>query len=145
MKKYTQSEFDEMPIINGWKMCPTGDYTNIKDFVEQCRFGRSCSFGESCRFGGSCSFGRACNCEFGEFYHMISCGGFGSEHRTTYFFGLTDGGIGVRCGCFAGTLQEWKEKVKSTYGDDPLGKAYMALVEPVKIMMEYERGSKFSI
>ena len=71
---------------------------------------------------------------------MISCGGFGSEHRTTYFFGLVNGGIGVRCGCFAGELKEWEEKVNKTHGDSALAKAYLSLVSPVKIMMEYERG-----
>jgi len=70
---------------------------------------------------------------------MISCGGFGSENRTTYFFGLDDGGIGVRCGCFAGSLDQWIDKVKKTHGDSLLGQAYLSLVEPVKIMMEAKR------
>ena len=70
---------------------------------------------------------------------MISCGGFGSGYRTTYFFGLTDGKICVRCGCFHGTIEEWAEKVKKTHGDSLLAKAYLGLVEPVETMMQFVR------
>ena len=48
---------------------------------------------------------------------MVACGGFGSKSRTTYFFGLTNGTIRVRCGCFAGTLDKWETQVKETHGD----------------------------
>ena len=89
MKKYTQAEFDAIPVDeNGIKRCPTGDYTAIN------------------RFGGDCRFGEGCICEFGQFVSMLSVGGFGSCGRTTYFFRLSDGRICVRCGCFAGTLDE---------------------------------------
>ena len=133
MKKYTQEEFDNIPVVDGCKQCPSGDYSEIK------RFGKCCSFGECCRFGEQCSFGDECKCEFGGFYHVISCGGFGSEYRTTYFFGLTDGKICVRCGCFHGTIEEWAEKVKKTHGDSLLAKAYLGLVEPVETMMQFVR------
>lgn len=121
MKKYTQAEFDALPVIDGKKQCPTGDYSDI------------CSFGEGR------SFGKGCKCEFGEFYHMCACGGFGSCDRTTYFFGLTDGGIGVRCGCFAGTIEQWEAKVRETHGDSGIAKAYLGLIEPVRLMMAERR------
>ena len=76
MKKYTQEEFDELPIVDNFKQCPTGDYTSIEyfgescSFGELCRFGELCSFGKSCRFGKACSFGELCSfgksCSFGE-------------------------------------------------------------------------------
>lgn len=34
MKKYTQAEFEALPVIDGWKQCPTGDYTEIADIAE---------------------------------------------------------------------------------------------------------------
>lgn len=135
MKKYTQAEFDALPVTDGRKQCPTGDYSDI------CSFGERCSFGKGCSFGECCSFGERCKCEFGEFYHMCACGGFGSCDRTTYFFGLMDDGIGVRCGCFAGTIEQWEAKVRETHGDSGIAKAYLGLIEPVQLMMAERRPS----
>ena len=127
MKKYTQAEFDAIPVDeNGIRHCPTGDYTAIN------RFGAHCSFGAHCRFG------EYCICEFGQFVSMLSVGGFGSCGRTTYFFLLSDGRICVRGGCFAGTLDEWAAKVKQTHGDSQIAKAYLLLIPAVKA--QFERG-----
>ena len=60
--------------------------------------------------------------------------GFGSEYRTTTFFKLKDSNeIGVRCGCFYGTLKEFKEKVKETHGETKKAKEYLILAD----LMEY--------
>ena len=221
MKKYTQEEFDAIPVDeNGIRHCPTGDYTAIDrfgegcsfgaacsfgahcsfdegcsfgedcsfgegcrfgeycsfgedcrfgeycsfgahcSFGEYCSFGEDCSFGEGCRFGAVCSFGAACRfgahcsfgegcsfgavcrfgegciCEFGQFVSMLSAGGFGSCGRTTYFFRLSDGGICVRCGCFAGTLDEWAAKVKQTHGDSQIAQAYLLLIPAIKVQFD---------
>ena len=48
MKKYTQSDFDNFEVDeNGYKICPSGDYTQISSFGACCRFGEKCSFGKS--------------------------------------------------------------------------------------------------
>lgn len=60
--------------------------------------------------------------------------GFGREYRTTTFFRLQDGGIGVRCGCFCGTLEEFREKVKETHKESKMGKEYLMLAD----LMEYK-------
>ena len=60
-------------------------------------------------------------------YSAASC--FGSEDRTTTFFRTKDGGIGVRCGCFYGTLDEFREKVKERHGDRRLAKEYLMLAD----------------
>ena len=163
MKKYTQAEFDAIPVDGfGIRHCPTGDYTAINRFDAVCSFGAGCSFGAHCRFGAGCSFGEICSfgahcsfdvvcsfgarcrfgarciCEFGQFVSMLSAGGFGSEGRTTYFFLLADGRICVRCGCFSGTLDEWAAKVKQTHGDSQIAKAYLLLIPAVKA--QFERG-----
>jgi len=45
MKKYTQKEFDLFPVdYHRVKHCPTGDYSLIKNFPEQCSFAERCSF-----------------------------------------------------------------------------------------------------
>lgn len=75
VKKFEKDEY-------GRRICPSGDYTLINDFDENCifgdfcRFGEGCSFGERCcfdkvcRFGWGCSFGKYCSfgerCRFGE-------------------------------------------------------------------------------
>lgn len=60
--------------------------------------------------------------------------GFGREYRTTTFFRLQDGGIGVRCGCFCGTLEEFREEVKETHKESKMGKEYLMLAD----LMEYK-------
>lgn len=60
--------------------------------------------------------------------------GFGSEYRTTTFFRLKNSDeIGVRCGCFYGTLKKFKEKVKETHGESKKAKEYLMLAD----LMEY--------
>ena len=60
--------------------------------------------------------------------------GFGSEYRTTTFFKLKNSDeIGVRCGCFYGTLKEFKEIVKETHGETKKAKEYLMLAD----LMEY--------
>ena len=60
-------------------------------------------------------------------YSATSC--FGSENRTTTFFRTKDNGISVRCGCFYGTLEEFREKVKERHGDSRLAKEYLMLAD----------------
>ena len=60
-------------------------------------------------------------------YSAASC--FGSENRTTTFFRTKDNGISVRCGCFYGTLEEFREKVKERHGDSRLAKEYLMLAD----------------
>ena len=43
--------------------------------------------------------------------------GFGSCNRTTTFFRLKDGDVGVRCGCFYGTLAQFRDNVCETHGE----------------------------
>ena len=60
--KYTQADFDALPTVNGYKQCPTGDYSAIRSFA-YCKFGAYCQFGAYCEFAQDCKF--ATYCEFG--------------------------------------------------------------------------------
>ena len=60
-------------------------------------------------------------------YSAASC--FGSKNRTTTFFRAKDGGISVRCGCFYGTLDEFREKVKERHGNSRMAKEYLMLAD----------------
>ena len=117
MKKYTQAEFDAFEIDeDGRRICPTGDYSEIKSFGERCSFGEWCRFGEGCSFGEWCSFGEGCKAECDKpLKQTYKFEGFGSRRRCTYAFLLTDNTFFIRCGCFSGTLEEFKAKVKETH------------------------------
>ena len=69
IKVYTQEDFDNFPVIDGIKQCPTGDYRNIKEFKDRCCFNEGCWFSEVCYFSDWCSFNHRCNfgnnCSFG--------------------------------------------------------------------------------
>lgn len=114
MKTYTQADFDTFEVDKfGRKICPAGDYTNIKDFVEYCVFGTYCLFGEHCRFIEHCRFGEGCyfgdGCSFGAYCYFGAHCDFGKECHFGELCGFGDGGtFGV--GCSFGewcTFGEW--------------------------------------
>ncbi len=55
--------------------------------------------------------------------------GFGSGYRTTTFFRTKAGDIGVRCGCFYGTLEEFRTKVKETHKETKTAKEYLMVAD----------------
>ena len=193
MKKYTLEDFDSFERDGVYIICPSGDYSKIKNFPdfcrfgegcrfgercsfgewcsfgegcrfgEQCSFGATCSFGEQCSFGATCSFGRLCRfgercrfgkqcsfgegCRFGErctceddkeFCDFLKFEGFGSEHRCTYFFKLTDGKIYVRCGCFAGYIDEFRAQVKETHSNSKFAEGYLKIADLAEWQLEEE-------
>ena len=83
-------------------------------------------FGNARVFGDAQVFGNA-HIQCCRDCSAASC--FGSENRTTTFFREKDGGIGVRCGCFYGTMSEFREKVKERHGDSRLAKEYLMLAD----------------
>ena len=112
--------------------CSFGEWCS---FGNGCFFGERCSFGE-CSFGERCFFGERCKCEFGELQAMYTAGGFGSKGRTTYFFHMADGGVCVRCGCFAGSIDEWEETVNKTHGNSVLAESYLLIGKAVRAICE---------
>ena len=155
MKKYAQEEFDNFEIDEyGRKICPTGDYTDIKNFGERCdfsgccRFGAGCTFGAGCRFGGYCSFGAGCSfgehCIFAMYCNFengrvingiyFACDRIGSEKRKTYFF-KGDNGYFVRAGCFFGTFDEFIDRVHQVHAITKYEKEYELAVELAKVVL----------
>lgn len=129
MKKYTQAEFDAIPRNNnGWKICPPGDYSEIRSFGAECSFGAGCSFGASCRFGEGCSHEGLTNSTY------FACDRIGSERRKTYFF-RADEGYFVRAGCFFGTFDEFTERVKTMHKSTRYEREYLAAIELAKIVL----------
>ena len=76
---FTQADFDDLPVVDGYRICPSGDYSQIKGFPNGCRFGASCRFGEWCSFGASCRFGEGCS--FGDGCRFAIRSSFGASCR----------------------------------------------------------------
>lgn len=65
--------------------------------------------------------------------------GFGTEYRNTTFYRQTDGSIGVRCGCFSGTLDEFREQVKNTR-EGKIAKEYLMIADLMEYHFQKKRG-----
>ena len=62
--------------------------------------------------------------------------GFGSVNRTTTFFRLKDGGVGVQCGCFYGTLAQFRDKIRETHGETKKAQEYLMLADLMELRFE---------
>lgn len=58
--------------------------------------------------------------------------GFGSKYRNTTFFRTKENNVKVVCGCFYGTLEEFREKVKETHGESKLAKEYLMIADLIE-------------
>ena len=67
---------------------------------------------------------------------------FGSEGRTTTFFKCKNGVIKVNCGCFNGTINEFRDKVKETHGDNKYAKEYLTIADIVETKLCTEKEDK---
>ena len=137
MKQYTQEEFDNFEINGyGYKVCPSGDYSLIKIFGEDCSFGEYCNFGGYCSFGECCNFGGYCKCEGNhKFVKLFTIGYIGSRNGQTYFWLLTDGSILVRCGCFCGHIDDFEKAVEETHAGTKHYETYMMAIKLAKLQL----------
>lgn len=63
-------------------------------------------------------------------------GRIGSRNDFTTFFKNKGGGISVKCGCFCGTIAEFRERVKKTYGADTKhAKVYQAAADLAELQI----------
>ena len=139
MKKYTQSDFDNFEVDeNGYKICPSGDYTQISSFGAWCRFGAWCSFGAWCRFGAWCSFGARCSFENGAVKNgrYVAVDRIGSANRKAYFFMDEDGKMFVRAGCWFSDMAAFRERVKKVHAGTIHEKTYLAACDFAELMLE---------
>lgn len=147
MKKYIIEDFDKFERVGRYIVCPSGDYTAIKEFPNFCSFGEWCSFGKGCSFGEWCSFGERCS--FGEWCSYentrvkngkyFACDRMGSEKRKTYFFMDETEKMFVRAGCFFGTLTEFVARVKEVHAGTKFEKEYLMACELAKVVLEEKK------
>lgn len=63
---------------------------------------------------------------------------FGSENRHTHAYRVKGGGVEVTCGCFRGTLEEFRKRVEKTHGGTIYEWQYKAIIEVIKIKFGLE-------
>jgi acetyltransferase-like isoleucine patch superfamily enzyme len=107
-------------------------------FEKNCILGRDCEVWADATMSGQCSMGAGTELSAPihlpdrfEFqakvsiagrplapirYPVVSASGFGSEARRTTGILLASGEILVMCGCWSGTLVEFRERIRSEYG-----------------------------
>ncbi|WP_314849346.1 hypothetical protein [Treponema lecithinolyticum] len=67
-------------------------------------------------------------------------GAIGSRFDFTTFFRNKENGISVKCGCFYGTIAEFRAKVTETHGTDTkFAKVYQAAADLAEIQIELEK------
>lgn len=64
--------------------------------------------------------------------------GFGSQYRNTTFFITRDRNICVNCGCFSGTLEQFRAKVKEKHKDTKYAKEYLAIADLMEMHFKEE-------
>lgn len=65
--------------------------------------------------------------------------GFGSCSRTTTFFKCKDGLVRCNCGCFYGTIEEFRAKVCETHGDSKFAKEYLIIADLMELHFKEEQ------
>ena len=140
MKVWTQKDIDAVqPNTLGIRVFPA--YCRFEagcHFEAYCHFGTGCYFEAGCRFGTYCHF--AADCYFGMGCYLESqsepmmtrrlwsAGGIGRDGRTTYAIPMITG-VYIRCGCWAGTLDEFREQIVHTHGDNEHAQDYLAVCD----------------
>ena len=71
-------------------------------------------------------------------YDFITIGPIGSRNDITTFYRLKQGGIGVKCGCFNGTIEEFEAAAHETHAGNEHEKAYMAAIRMAKEIMIHD-------
>ena len=117
---------------NAWVYDNAQVYGNAWVYGNARVYGNAWVYGNAQVYGNARVYGNAQVCGDADIYdnsQKSSVDGFGSENRTTTFFREKSGGVGVKCGCFYGTLDEFREKVRKTHGDSEIAQEYLAIAD----------------
>ena len=96
-------------------------------------YGNAWVYGDAQVSGDAWVYGDARVCGNGDYAYAH---GFGSVNRTTTFFRLKDDGVGVRCGCFYGTLAQFRDKIRETHGETKKAQEYLMLADLMELRFE---------
>ena len=90
-------------------------------------FGDACVSGNARVSGDACVFGNA---------SIMWISNIGSRSDTTTFFLGKKKEIIVNCGCFHGTIEQFREAVEKEHGDNLHGKMYRLAIEMAKLKLQ---------
>ena len=130
---------------NAWVYGDAWVYGNawVCDDARVC--GNARVYGDACVCGNACVYGNAevyGDADVYSAYAIMTVSNVGSRNDTTTFFARKDKQIGVTCGCFSGTIDEFEAAVKKTHGDNEHGKVYMLAIEMAKLRIKFPEESE---
>ena len=108
-------------------------YDNARVYGDAWVYDNARVYGDAWVYDNARVCGDALVCGNGDYAYAH---GFGSVNRTTTFFRLKDGGVGVRCGCFYGTLAQFRDKIRETHGETKKAQEYLMLADLMKLRFE---------
>ena len=126
---YVEKEENLSNDGNAWVAGDARVYGNAWVYGDARVFGNARVYGDAEVFGNARVYGDA---------DYATVHGFGSEYRTTTFFRTKAGDVGVRCGCFYGTLEEFRAKVKERHGETKTAKEYLMVADLMEFRFSKE-------
>lgn len=102
-------------------------FAKARVFGEACVYGDACIYGNTFVFGDAHVFGDArfsSNGQINKDNDYLCVMNIGGSNDTTTFFKTQDNKIGVACGCFTGTIDEFLQAVNKAHGENKHAKAY---------------------
>ena len=132
---YVEKEENLSNDGNAWVYGDAEVFGNARVYGDAEVFGNARVYGDAWVYGNAEVFG---NAEVSGNADYATVQGFGSEYRTTTFFRTKAGDIGVRCGCFYGTLEEFRAKVKETHGETKTAKEYLMVADLMEFRFSKE-------
>ena len=102
-------------------------FGDARVFGDALIFGNACVYGDAQVFGDAYVSGSArlsYNCQINKSDDYLTVVNISGSNYTTTFFKTKVNGIGVTCGCFAGTIDEFLQAVNKAHGENKHAKAY---------------------
>ena len=98
-------------------------------------FGSAKVYDNARGFGDARVTGNAVVSQTADYFYVAPIG----NRNATITFYRTKTGIGVHCGCFGGTLEEFDARVKETHGDNEHSQIYRQLIEIAKLRIKVRK------
>ena len=107
--------------------------------------GNAWVYGNARVFGNAWVYGNAKVCgeaKVSNTRHFFVQGPIGSRNDFVTFYRTTNNTVGVRCGCFSGSLQKFVDRVEETHGGSRYEKEYKLAAELAKVCIRLEEVSE---
>jgi len=130
---------DSCNSCNSCNSCYSCNSCNSCDSCNFCNFCDSCNSCNSCNFCNSCNSCNSCNfCKnYKQNPHRYIGNYIGSRNKQTITYWLHDN-VQVVCGCWKGTLPEFKQRIQDVHGENEYGRQYKKYIGIVEMIIEKE-------